>query len=125
MNPRIYGITSILIGWHWDADPWIVDKLVTDVDAEGWSYRTDFTGFSTAATDTTVITQTVAQRRGSVDGTIEDIGRTSIVDSTSSTSTTSGGSAQKGIMHIARRRKLVRLQYFDGKFYDLSLHQSS
>ncbi len=98
------------LGWQWDADTWIVDPLVCDVDAEGWSYRTDFTGFATAATDTTVVT-TVAQRRGSVDGTIEDFHRS---DSSSSTNTTSGGSAQKGIMHFARRRKLIRLQYFDG-----------
>jgi hypothetical protein len=89
---------------------------VSDVDAEGWSYRTDFTGFATAATDTTVVT-TVAQRRGSVDGTIENVSRGSIADS----GTTSGGSAQKGIMHIARRRKLVRLQYFDGEAFRQSI----
>lgn len=94
-------------GWEWDQEGWKVDTVLSDVDADGWSYRTDFTGFSQASTTiqtpNTESTETAippAPMRSS---------------SISSAGTTGGGSAQKGFFHVVRRRRLIRQQFFSGK----------
>lgn len=75
-------ITSSL-GWVWDSDStWSVEKALTDIDADGWSYSVDFGHFTN--------------------------------DNVPDAMMTCGGSAIKGAMHFVRRRKLGRIQSFDG-----------
>jgi len=78
-------------GWQWDANSsWAVDKDLTDVDIEGWSYCSDFTSYSS-----------------------EVIG---CINTLTNTAGAGRGSGTKNMMHFVRRRKLVRDQVFDGKY---------
>lgn len=108
--------TSLLSrGWEWDQEDWQVDTTLSDVDAEGWSYRTDFTGFSIFANPTNNSPPPPAGDGNVQDATIPAPPMRSLSISSYSSTGSAGGSAQKGFFHVARRRRLVRNQYFDGK----------
>jgi hypothetical protein len=90
-NYLFYFLLHLCEGWQWDANSsWSVDKQLTDIDADGWSYCTDFTSYSSEITGciNTLVTTAGAGK----------------------------GTGQKGMMHFVRRRKLVRDQVFDSKF---------